>query len=76
MSVKIKLTRLGRKSRPFYRIIAADQKTKRSGKVLENLGYYDPLSKPVSLEVNREGVEKWIKNGAQMTESVRKLLIK
>lgn len=76
MSVKIKLTRLGRKSRPFYRIIAADQQTKRTGKVLENLGYYDPLSKPAALEVNREGVDRWIKNGAQMTESVRKLLIK
>lgn len=76
MSVKIKLTRLGRTSRPFYRIIAADQKTKRSGKVLENLGYYDPLTKPVTLKVNKDAVDKWITNGAQMTESVRKLLTK
>ncbi len=76
MSVKIKLTRLGRTSRPFYRIVACDQKTKRSGKVLENLGYYDPLTQPSTLKVNREALGKWIKNGAQMTESVRKLLIK
>ncbi len=76
MSVKIKLTRLGRTSRPFYRIVASDQKTKRSGKVLENLGYYDPLTHPTTLKVNRDAVEKWIKNGAQMTESVRKLLVK
>lgn len=74
MTVKIKLTRLGRKSRPFYRIIVADQKTKRSGKVLENLGYYEPLSQSIGLKVNKEGVEKWIKKGAQMTDSVRKLL--
>lgn len=76
MAVKIKLTRLGRTSRPFYRIIAADQKTKRSGRVLENLGYYDPLTRPSTLKVNRESVDKWIKNGAQMTEPVRKLLVK
>lgn len=76
MAVKIKLSRLGRTSRPFYRIIAADQKTKRSGKVLENLGYYDPLTRPSTLKINRDAVDKWIKNGAQMTGSVRKLLVK
>lgn len=76
MSVKIKLTLLGRKSRRFYRIAASDQKTKRTGKVLENLGYYDPLTHPFTLKINREALEKWIKNGAQMTETVRKLLTK
>ncbi|OGG20818.1 30S ribosomal protein S16 [Candidatus Gottesmanbacteria bacterium RIFCSPHIGHO2_02_FULL_40_13] len=74
MAVKIKLTLLGRISKPFYRIVASDQKTKRTGKALENLGYYDPLTQPFTLKVNREAVAKWIKNGAQMTETVRKLL--
>jgi len=74
--VKIRLTRIGSKKRPFYRIIAADSRSPRDGKFLEILGYYDPRKKPHMLEVKTERLRDWVQNGAQLTGRVEKLISK
>jgi len=74
--VKIRLMRAGSKKKPFYRIVVADSRAPRDGKFLEILGYYDPRKKPHILEVKTERVNDWIKNGAQLTERVEKLISK
>lgn len=72
MSVKIRLSRIGKKKVPFYRIVAIDSRAKRDGACLENLGTYDALnSKFVTFNV--EGIDKWVAKGAIMTDSVKKL---
>ncbi|MCB9468859.1 MAG: 30S ribosomal protein S16 [Cyanobacteriota/Melainabacteria group bacterium] len=70
--VKIRLKRIGAKKAPHYRIVAVDNRVRRDGKPLEEVGYYNPRSK--ELKVNREAVEKWIKNGAQPSDTVTSLL--
>ncbi len=72
--VKIRLTRIGSKKRPFYRIVAADSRSPRDGKFLEILGYYDPRRKPHVLEVNTDRVQDWLQKGAQTSERVGKLI--
>lgn len=72
--VKIRLTRMGSKNRPFYRIVVANSRVPRDGKFLEILGYYDPRTKPHTLEVKTERVKDWIQHGAKLTERVEKLL--
>ncbi len=72
--VRIRLARAGAKKKPFYRIVAADQRAKRDGRFLEKLGTYNPLTK--ELDLNKEGVQKWLSVGATATETVAKLLIK
>ncbi len=75
MSVKIRLTRLGDKKSPFYRVVVADARNSRDGKVIENLGYYNPL-KESELKIDKEKTLTWIKNGAQPTETARTLLVR
>jgi small subunit ribosomal protein S16 len=70
--VKIRLKRVGAKKAPFYRIVAVDSRSRRDGMPIEELGYYNPLSK--DLKVNKEAVEKWIKTGAQASDTVVSLL--
>ncbi len=72
--VRIRLARAGSKKRPFYRIVAADQRMKRDGRFLEKLGTYNPLTK--ELIIVKENIEKWFSAGAQATDTVTKLLIK
>ena len=72
--VKIRLTRMGAHKRPFYRIIVADSRTRRDGRFLDTLGYYNPLPNPSEIKLDVEKADKWIKNGAQPTEIVKKLL--
>ena len=72
MSVKIRLTRMGKKKNPFYRIVVADSRDKRDGRSIEEVGTYDPLKKAV--RIDREAADKWLKVGAQPTDTVRKLL--
>lgn len=67
--VRIRLTRLGRRRRPFYRVVAIDSKKPRSGSGLSNLGYYDPIQDLVKLDV--KGMEFYISKGAQMNDSVK-----
>jgi small subunit ribosomal protein S16 len=72
--VKIRLKRVGAKKAPHYRIVAVDSRTRRDGKPIEELGYYNPRSK--DLQLNKEAVEKWMKNGAQPSDTVASLLRK
>jgi len=72
--VKIRLSRLGSKKRPFYRIVAADSRSPRDGKFLEILGYYDPRTTPHVLEVKKDRVDAWVSKGAQKSGRVEKLI--
>ena len=74
MAVKIRLRRMGAKKQPFYRIVVADSRYPRDGRFIEEIGYYNPLSDPSDVKVDAEKVEKWIKNGAQPTDTVKVLL--
>ncbi len=74
MAVKIRLARTGAKKRPFYRIIAADARSKRDGRFLEKLGTYDPLAKDSPLVLQRERIAYWVGVGAQPTDTVTRLL--
>lgn len=74
--VKIRLQREGKKKAPFYHIVVADSRKARNGKIIEQIGTYDPMTNPATLILDNEKVEKWIKNGAQPTETVRALINK
>lgn len=74
--VKIRLKRLGAKKAPFYRIVVADARTPQGGKNVDEIGYYDPTKDPDVLKVDVEAAKKWIKNGAQPTDTVKALLKK
>jgi small subunit ribosomal protein S16 len=74
--VKIRLTRTGSKKQPNYRIVAADSKSPRDGKFLEIIGRYDPLTDPETVIINEEKALVWLKNGAQPTKPVERLLNK
>ena len=74
--VKIRLQRQGKKKAPFYHIVVADSRSPRDGKIIEQIGTYDPMKEPAAIALNNEKVEKWIKNGAKPTETVRKLIEK
>ncbi len=76
MAVKIRLKRIGAKKTPFYRVVVADERSPRDGKFIEEIGYYNPLTDPVDIKIDAEKAQKWIKNGAQPTETVRSLLKK
>ena len=76
MAVKIRLKRLGSKKNPFYRIVVADVKAPRDGRFIDEVGYYNPLTEPVELKVDAEKVTKWMKTGAQPTDTVRALIKK
>lgn len=72
--VKIRLQRAGKKKNPFYHIVVADSKSPRDGKIIEQIGTYDPMSEPSVLKLDNEKVEKWLKNGAKPTETVKHLI--
>lgn len=76
MAVKMRLTRMGAKKAPFYRVIVADSRSPRDGRFIEELGYYNPLSNPVEIKIDAEKAKKWLGNGAQPTETVKALLKK
>ena len=76
MVVKIRLTRMGDKKSPFYRVVVADARNSRDGKVIDNLGYFNPLTNEDNIKVDKEKTLSWIKNGAQPTETARTLLVK
>lgn len=70
----IRLTRMGAKKKPFYRIIVTEKRSKRDGSYVESLGYYDPCRKPAEVKIDRERVDYWIARGAQPSETVRSLI--
>ena len=71
--VKIRLTRLGRKKRPFYRVVAINSRSARDGKFLDILGTYDPLQEPSVVNLDKEKIDQWISKGAQLSNRVLKL---
>ncbi|MGM9531792.1 30S ribosomal protein S16 [Intestinibacter sp.] len=74
MAVKIRLKRMGSNKKPFYRIVVADSRAPRDGKFIEEIGYYNPVSEPKQIKINDEKANKWLKVGAQPTDTVKKLL--
>lgn len=76
MAVKLRLKRMGAKKKPFYRIVAADSRTKRDGIVIEEVGYYNPITQPATVKVDEEKTLKWLSTGAQPTDTVRDILSK
>ncbi len=76
MAVRIRLTRLGRKKQPFYRIIVADSESSRDGKFLDVVGTYDPLQDPAKIDINDEKLNDWLGKGALPTTTVKSLLKK
>ena len=72
--VKIRLRRMGAKKAPFYRIVVADARSPRDGRCIEEIGTYNPLNQPATVNVDVEKAQNWIKNGAQPTDTVRGLL--
>ena len=71
--VKIRLTRMGAKKAPFYRIVAIDSRKARDGEYIEQIGYYNPVAQPKVVFIDSEIAKKWLANGAQPTETVRDL---
>ena len=76
MAVKMRLTRMGAKKAPFYRVIVADSRSPRDGRFIDEIGYYNPLTDPVEIKIDAEKAKKWLGNGAQPTDTVRALLKK
>ncbi|MBQ7566187.1 MAG: 30S ribosomal protein S16 [Oscillospiraceae bacterium] len=74
--VKIRLRRMGAKKNPYYRIVVADSRSPRDGRCIEEIGTYNPLTDPATIQVDLEKAQQWIKNGAQPTDTVRGLLKK
>ncbi len=72
--VRLRLTRRGAKKKPFYRIVAADSRSPRDGRFIEQLGYYDPMRDPLVLKVDLERVDHWLSVGAQPSETVASLI--
>jgi small subunit ribosomal protein S16 len=76
MAVKVRLARLGRKKKPFYRIVVASSQAPRDGKFLEVVGTYDPLKDPAEVKIKHEQLQKWLDKGAIPTDTVRSLMVK
>ena len=74
MAVKLRLKRIGRRKRPFYRIVAIDSRTRRDGAEIERLGWYDPLRTDVAVELHEDRIIHWLKQGAQPSDTVNNIL--
>lgn len=74
--VKIRLKRVGKKKAPFYHIVVADSRSPRDGKIIEQIGTYDPMQEPAVISLDKEKCATWIKNGAKPTDSVKTLIEK
>ena len=76
MAVKIRLRRMGAKKAPFYRVIVADSRSPRNGRFIEEIGTYDPLTDPATINIDADAAKQLISNGAQPTDTVKALLKK
>lgn len=76
MAVKIRLKRMGAKKAPFYRIVVADSRSPRDGKIIEQVGTYNPLTDPAEVKVDSDLTIKWLQNGAIPTDTVKNILSK
>ena len=74
MAVKLKLTRLGSKKHPFYRVVAANAETRRDGRPLQLLGYYNPMTNPAEVKLDADKIKEWLARGAEPTDTVRALI--
>ncbi len=74
MAVKLRLRRMGAKKRPFYRVVAADSRSPRDGRFIEEIGYYNPLETPAVVKIDEDKALNWLNNGAIPTDTVRDLL--
>ncbi|HEV3001575.1 MAG TPA: 30S ribosomal protein S16 [Solirubrobacteraceae bacterium] len=74
MSVRLRLTRIGGRKDPVWRVVVADQRAKRDGRVIEIVGHYNAQTEPSTIKVDEERVREWLSRGAQPTDSVRKIL--
>lgn len=72
--VKIRLQRVGKKKAPFYHIVVADSRSPRDGKIIEKVGTYNPMTEPATIEIDKDKVAEWVKNGAKPTDTVKKLI--
>ncbi len=76
MAMKIRLTRMGSKKKPFYRVVAMNSETRRDGRALDFLGYYNPMKEPAEIKIDANKVKEWLAKGAKPSDTVRSLLIK
>ena len=76
MATKIRLARAGAKKRPFYQVVVADERSRRDGRFIENMGTYDPTKNPAVYKLNEEKIIDWLGKGAQPTDTVKQLLKK
>lgn len=76
MAVKMRLKRMGSKQMPFYRIVITDSRNPRDGKANDEIGYYNPVKEPAELKIDEEKAMKWLRQGAQPTDTVKNLLTK
>ena len=76
MAVKIRLTRMGDKKSPFYRVVVTDSRKARDGAYIEKLGTFNPLTDPAEIKLDVELTKKWLANGAQPTETARTILVR
>jgi small subunit ribosomal protein S16 len=74
MATKIRLARAGAKKRPFYQVVVADERSRRDGRFIENMGTYDPTKNPAAIKLNEEKIISWLGKGAQPTDTVRQIL--
>ena len=74
--LKIRLQRQGKKKAPFYHVVVADSRSPRDGKIVEKIGTYDPMTNPSTIVLDKEKADKWIKNGAKPTDTVKALIAK
>ena len=74
MAVKMRLKRMGSKKNPFYRIVVADARAPRDGRFIDQVGTYNPMVEPSDIKIDAEKAQKWLKDGAQPTDTVKKLL--
>lgn len=74
--VAIRLTRMGTKHRPFYRVVAVDKEKPRESKFIEQIGYYNPMTNPAEIKIDLKKYEEWIKKGAKPSQTVRSLIKK
>ena len=76
MAVAIRLRRMGRKKKPFYRVIVTDERNSGQGKFVDDLGYYDPMQDPMQFQIDEEKALTWLKDGAKPSDTVKSLLSK
>ncbi len=76
MAVRIRLQRHGKKRRPFYRLVAADSRSQRDGRFIERIGYYDPMTDPANIVIDAEKALKWLRTGAQPSDTAKDLMSK